>query len=682
LNIKNLIALIFLFIFILSCNTKEQGHAQSQYSDSVSYYLKIADNDRISKEKRLNYNFKALKLICKQNNDSINRLNLFKIANRFYNIESLENYKKITVQIVNKAKEKNDSLSLVKAYIYLQDYYARKFMSDSSYYYNRKIQQIYFRRNDINNLVTSILNKAILQHNEGDFQGCERSIFQMLSIKEGDNNYEILYQANNLLGIIYGELNEYELSKKHYNKALEIISKNKFPKQTQFTATTLNNLGFLYMSQDHNKAAIQKYLLGLKQKNVFKDRPYIYALLIDNLAYAKFKINDNTDLPFLFYRSLKIRDSLVITPGIITSKIHLSQYYTSKKDTTTALKFAKEAYDLGIQNNLKRDVLQSLQQLSKIDKKNSASYSSEYYRINDSLQLAERKIRNKFARIEFETEELKIEKNKLSAEKTNMLYISEIMILFIIIIFIWGSHINRKKELEFSKKQQKSNEEIYELMLEQQKKIEEGKQVEKKRISQELHDGVMGKLTSIRLNLFILSKKKDTETIEKCLSHINEIQDIEKEIRNIAYDLGKNAFSDNVNFTSIVRNLFTSIESSTGMSFKFNFDDTIRWDLIGDNIKMQIYRILQEALQNINKHANAYNVSLTIKTLHNSIIIKIEDDGIGFEEQKIKKGFGLKNMISRASDINSTIELNSKPGIGTRIKLAIPLDLLNYNTLN
>jgi len=97
-------------------------------------------------------------------------------------------------------------------------------------------------------------------------------------------------------------------------------------------------------------------------------------------------------------------------------------------------------------------------------------------------------------------------------------------------------------------------------MLNQQHRIEEGKFIEKNRISQELHDGIMGKLTAIRLNLFILKKRKDPETIEKCLPFIDDIQNIEKEIRQISHDLNQNVFDDNVTFISIVENLFTMIK--------------------------------------------------------------------------------------------------------------------------
>ena len=81
-------------------------------------------------------------------------------------------------------------------------------------------------------------------------------------------------------------------------------------------------------------------------------------------------------------------------------------------------------------------------------------------------------------------------------------------------------------------------------MLAQKAKEDEARQTEKKRIARELHDGIMNKLSSTRLNLAILSKKTDTETIQKCLTYINQINQIETDIRNISHDLNQDVFQE------------------------------------------------------------------------------------------------------------------------------------------
>ena len=89
--------------------------------------------------------------------------------------------------------------------------------------------------------------------------------------------------------------------------------------------------------------------------------------------------------------------------------------------------------------------------------------------------------------------------------------------------------------------------------------------------------------------------------------------------------------------------------------------------------KINLYRIIQECLQIINKYANAVTFSVKLKKEENNLILEIIDDGIGFNINKAKKGIGLQNIRSRTQECNGTVEINSKMGEGTIIKVAIAL---------
>ena len=314
-----------------------------------------------------------------------------------------------------------------------------------------------------------------------------------------------------------------------------------------------------------------------------------------------------------------------------------------------------------------------MKQLIVINPKKAATYSTEYIKINDSLQIEERKNRSRFSRIEYETGELASKNQSLLAQNKMVILIGGGVSFLLSIILIVRYNSSRLKERKFKKAKQEADNEIYKLMLEQNNKIEEGKQIEKKRISRELHDGVMGKLTAIRLNLFVLSKRKDDATIEKCLDHIAEIQSLEKEIKNIAYELENNIFSDNINFETTIKNLFSAIENHSDMDFKIEIDTKINWDNIDTMIKTQLYRILQEALHNIEKYSQASAVSLIIQFENAALNIEIADNGAGFDMKNSNDGFGLKNMKSRTSEIQGNMAIDSKPNLGTKINLIIPI---------
>lgn len=99
----------------------------------------------------------------------------------------------------------------------------------------------------------------------------------------------------------------------------------------------------------------------------------------------------------------------------------------------------------------------------------------------------------------------------------------------------------------------------------------------------------------------------------------------------------------------------------------------ISWDEIEDETKFNIYRILQEALHNINKYAQAKNVRINFNIQDNMLILMVTDDGVGFDKKNIKKGIGITNMNSRAERLGGGFCIESLKGQGTVLTTSIPV---------
>ncbi|MBO6630587.1 MAG: hypothetical protein JJ936_03335 [Psychroserpens sp.] len=108
------------------------------------------------------------------------------------------------------------------------------------------------------------------------------------------------------------------------------------------------------------------------------------------------------------------------------------------------------------------------------------------------------------------------------------------------------------------------------------------------------------------------------------------------------------------------------------LSSSFDFTDDINWESIPNKTKINIYRIIQESLQNIYKHANANAVKISIQLKNNVICLSINDDGDGFDINKSKKGIGIKNINSRVNEVEGTAEFNSEINKGTEVLISIP----------
>lgn len=621
----------------------------------------------------MSYNKKAFAILINQDNDSLNRKNLFKVANRYFNMNNIEEYQKTSRIILERAKEDNDTVSIARGYSYLGDYYMNTSTKDSAFFYYAKAEKIYQKKNDKINLAGVYISTAIVQGYEKDFLGSELSAIKALNVLRDTPEKAKVYEAYSILGVVSSELKDYEKAIEYYNKALSLAKENNLSNSHQ-EASSLNNIGNAYQNLNKDKLAIEKFQAALKDKGVYTDDPNLYAVLLDNLAYSKFKLRDFSNLPDLFYDSLKIRDSLNLTLGIVYNKIHLSEYYAVVNDTATSRKFAREALELSRKIKSYRDILSSLKQLGVVEPKKASIYSDEYIKINDSLQNAERKAKDKFARIQFETDEIIQQNDKLAEQNRNILFFFGLVVMIGVLLFVIKNQRSKTKELMLKQAQQKANEDIYNLMLFQQNKIEEGRANEKVRIAQELHDGILGRLFGARLNLDSLNKRQDAEAIDSRNNYLVELKNIEQDIREISHDLNREKHALNNNFIGIINNLVEQQETLSEARISFVVDMEIEWEKIENYIKINLYRILQEALLNINKYAQAENVRIEIVKQEKTLRLMISDDGVGFSVSKKSKGIGLQNMLSRANACEGTFDVKSKIGKGTTITVIFPME--------
>lgn len=253
-----------------------------------------------------------------------------------------------------------------------------------------------------------------------------------------------------------------------------------------------------------------------------------------------------------------------------------------------------------------------------------------------------------------------------------ILIISFGLILLLIIIIVLRSLKYKNKELEFLKKQQKANEEIYQLLTEQNEKINVAKENEKAKIAKELHDGIMNKIYGVRMNLGFFNSKVDEKIIEKRKEYIFELQNIENEIRTISHDLSRSSFLEDNDFDVLLLNLIENQKDISFTQFKYLNDGMFEWSSIRNIYKINLYRIIQEAILNVNKYANAKNCEISVQKFNDtSLIISIVDDGQGFDIKSKKNGIGLTNIKERTNSLKGEFYIESKIGVGTKIKVTL-----------
>ncbi|MET2985503.1 tetratricopeptide repeat-containing sensor histidine kinase [Aureibaculum conchae] len=650
--------------------------------DSINIWINYSSDNKLSIQKRKLYLEKALKNTLLESIDTLRNTYFSEIALNYYRLNDSLSFRKVNNLSTQLSFKLGDSKTLAFNYWDLGNFFNKENVKDSAYYYYYQAHKVYKERSDDYRSGRMLMNMAIIQSDLRDYTGSEVTAIKAIELLKPLEKNRQLYKCYNNLGIVFNELQEYDKALFYHNKALEYEAKITI--KNTFKPNTLNNIGVVYKNNNQHDKAINNYIQALKTDSLKEKNTELYAMLLDNLAYSKFKLKDTIGISELFHESLQLRDSIGDISGKTINKLHLAEYYATYNDSIKALQLANEAKDLAERSKNYRDLLASLLLLlSKLDKNNSDTYTQRYIALNDELLKEERAIRNKFARIRFETDEfieeneaLAEEKEVLTEQKKRILIISSIALLLGVLIYIIRDQRLKNIRLKLEKEQQQANEEIYNLMLTQQYKLDEGKRNEKKRMSEELHDGVLGNLYGIKMNLAVLNPQNNPDAVSKREEFIEGLSNVIDEIRSVSHELHANAIDADVGYTQLIEDLLIQKSKTNGYNYELLSDTDTNWQEIPGDIKMNIYRIVQEAVQNINKYAKANNVKVILKSDDNSIHLTIIDDGIGFNTNAKKDGIGIKNIKSRVERLNGNVAFNSELKKGTSIVVNIPYTII------
>lgn len=658
---KKLITLIFLFIQIKSYSKPRIKFIV--FNDSIQNWINFSKNNNLHINERKNYLYKAYNSLKTDKNYS---KSLSNIAYRFYRLNDTVEFLKFNKIAHKHALKTRDTFAIADTHWSYADFYNDTQAFQKSYPHYDEAYKHFKLLNKEYEMARMLYAMAFIKGRYKDYTGSEILTFEAIKIFKKLKKNKWLYTAYNHLGSIFQDINEHDKAIDYFKKS--ILYHKKIEGEKIYYITN-NNVAISYTEKGNYKQALESFNLELKNKLTRKH----YALVLTNRAHCKTLMKDTLNVKNDLLTALHIGDSIKDKTGIIFTKLYLSEYYKYRQDTVIAYNISKEANLLAKKLKNGDFYLKSLKQLANLDPKNSKKYLDRYIEFNDSLIIAERRTQNKFTRIEFETDEYIAETKRLNQQRIWILVTSIGGILILSLLYFLRVQKVRNEKLRLEAEQQKANEEVYILTLQQQAKLEEERVNERNRISAELHDGILGKLFGTRVNLGFLAMGMQAETQEKHQTFLDELQDIEKEIRDVSHKLSDNFDSSNINFTNILEQLLKDKSNIGNFQYQFNVDKNIVWKDINEVTKANLYRIIQEALQNIIKHANAKNVILDASITQKELIISLQDDGIGFNTNKKKKGIGLKNMKARVEKIGSQLELHSTENKGTTLVIKTPL---------
>ena len=520
-------------------------------------------------------------------------------------------------------------------------------------------------------MMAAYSTKAKIKRFQNEFATALTYYFKALEQAELSKDPNLIAKCYTNLGIFYVTKKDLKLAEENHLKALEI--RQKLPPSLEL-ANVYENLGILNRDQEKYAEALNYYFKSLDIYKEKDDSSSIAFSYNDIGAAYSFMGNVEKAEKYLL-ESIAIRKRINEVSELAYTLNYLGENYERKGNFKLAEFYLKEALKTATENNFLKQRRESLESISNFYERNkmydSAFYYSKMHRLfKDSLlqQDNEETIAKLTTKFQTAKKEKIIEQQKTDLNRRKYLIWALSLFSLLILVLAWTFYqrykLNQQKKLQ-------------ETIMEQQdmatKAVLEAEENERHRIAADLHDGIGQLLTAARLNMEALSEKlvisNENERIiyDKALSLVDESC---KEVRNVSHNIMPNSLIK-FGLGNAIKDFIEKIESK---QLSINLNIVGLNTPLDSKIELILYRVLQEAINNVIKHAKANQLDICIERDEDGLRITIEDNGIGFNKADMVKanGIGMKNIIARIEFLKGELDIDTKPGRGTLLAIFIP----------
>ena len=591
---------------------------------------------------------------------------------------------------------------------------------DSSYNYITKAIGLAQKQGNDFQLASGYFYLGRYFYNQGNTVKAKSWFARSLTLARRTDNKKALALNYNVLGLIEMDKGNYTKSLQFLLKSYDIADKSKLEKNK---CNALNNLGTLYELQKDTLKALKCYQDNVKiaKANDFNEvLLYSYsslgiinrannkpeAIKYYNLAYTiANKLNDDyqkasillntsevylsTDIVANYHKAYKCLVKLKEIEDRVNSTDHLFYYYfnmgayyskTKKYDRSVsmyleALKMSQKGIDSEQRISLFNSISKVYRKSGNFEK--AYQFLDKYHSLQDSVFSVKKaedfneiqtryEVEKKNLKIDLLSREKIIEKTK----KRIVIYIGLALVIpLLVLVFFYRNRIKlqkviREKENEIFLKEKTELQQQQE--LERMTGIVQGQDNERNRIAKEIHDGIGGDLAGIKLQLHQINSSINNDEINTVIAHLGNIFN---ELRAISHDLSLNKISGE-SLEILLFDLIKEYGSRGEFSIEFVVYPDDALDKLPSILKHHIYRIMQELLANISKHARANHVLLSFTKMDDKLNILLEDDGCGFENTG-RDGIGIKNIKERLIAINGSMIIDTGFKKGTTVIIDI-----------
>lgn len=545
--------------------------------------------------------------------------------------------------------------------------------------YNQALQ-IAQQTNDLKGFAILYNNIGMVHIRQGRYDVALPMMIQALKTEEILGNHVGIAQSYNNIGVIYFYQQQYDKATEYFEKSIVVHEK------TQDTLTikqAINNLGAIYDYLQQYDQAIAQYQKALDLNTATNNRKEM-SINLHNLAVAYFKKSQYALSESYYQQSIQLKKEINDYTGMALSYFNYGEMLRNNHQLSQAQEYFRQAIDIAEEKGLKetqQKIYASLAEMYQTnhDYQTANLYLHKYIAVKDSLLntensriLAETEAKYQTEKKEKElvASQMMIAEKEYQIQKQNMLIFGTLtltLLLAAVGYLVYQQQRLKNKQLQ---KENELTEALHQIALQNQL------QEQRLQISRDLHDNIGAQLTFIISSLDQLKYSLR----EKNNSLSNQLQNIREFTTQTIFELRDTIWamnSSNITLEDLrsrITNFIAQAEVfAQNIDFKFELNKPLEeYEPLSSLAGMNLYRIIQEALNNSLKYAQARHITVEINTTEWHLIVRVLDDGMGFDKQQVHAGNGLYNMQKRAQLIGAEFTLHTSLGQGTAVVIKLP----------
>lgn len=481
-----------------------------------------------------------------------------------------------------------------------------------------------------------------------------------------------LANSYNALAKLYRKTKDLKRSLENYDKAMALfISVN----DSSGIAMIYNESGVVFEYAADYKQAIERYTASLRIVKKQND-PVGICYALSNLAGVYTLQNKFSEAEKYLLQSLHIRKRLKDSFALALNYSDLGSTYTSAGNYEKAKACMDSSNTIAVRMGYPELTRNNYEVLSEIaEKQGRYQLALDYFRkrtgLQDSIFSLEKTKQIEELNTRYETEK----KERMIQEQEHKLFQQRILIAAVTGLVLLAALLGFTQYRRYQWKQEaKMKAAILKQQEEATKAVLEAEEAERQRIAKDLHDGVGQMMSAAKMNLSAYESNTAFENEEEKLAFekiISLVDESCKEVRAVSHNMMPNALLKN-SLASAIREFVDKLDNK---KLKVHLYTVGLDERLNSNVETVLYRVIQECVNNVIKHAGADTLDIALIREGGEITATVEDNGKGFDTSDKEKfdGMGMKNIRTRIEYLKGTVDFDSAPGRGTLVALHIPL---------